>query len=87
MRSEHQRDRTCVQAMNPQPQGGGSDECPSPVRAARKVWELREQMSAQATQHRRVSSAAHTELMTTGALVLDNNIKLSLQRLCLGFCI
>lgn len=60
--------------MNPQLQGGGGDECPSPVRAARKVWELREQMSAQATQHRRVSSAVHTELMTIDTEVLENNI-------------
>lgn len=78
-----------MQVMNPQLQGGGGDECPSPVRAARKVWELREQMSAQATEHRRVSSAAHPELMTIdGAAgdVLQNNIRLPLQRLCPGFC-
>ena len=81
---------------NPQLPGGGGDECPSPVRAARKVWELREQMSAQATEHRRVSSAVHIEFMTIdGAAadvytymyiihILENNIQLPLQRLCPG---
>ena len=78
-----------MQVINQQLPGGGGDECPSPVRAARKVWELREQMSAQATEHRRVSSAVHSELMTidgAAADVLENNIQLPLQRPCPGFC-
>ena len=55
----HCLSQICMQALDLQLQEGQEATGPEDTaRAARKVWELREQMTQQAAHHRRVCSTA-----------------------------